>query len=158
MNTLDPKGVERFFARSLKDLPGGVEAACGWPDSPVNAKRMSDVGRGLRRLNLGDAVLIAEMNGLANFFRVIADQIDGGSNGETSVLLEEVATDDALDSADLLRTVREANRDQHHTVAEIEAIRKAATTNLNNAVKAMDLALKLQSGPITVPRRIDEAG
>lgn len=154
MNADEAKGTEKFFARQIKAMPGGMESACSWPDSPVTGKQLSEVLTGCRRLRLGEAVFIAAVNGRADLFRMIADMIDGGAGQGGDTSLAPLAVTDALDSADLARTVRDAEADGVRSSAEMAAITAAAMKNLQNAIEIVTRLQDVKPGPIARPASV----
>jgi hypothetical protein len=147
MNAEQAKKMERWLAGQFHcdNFRGGYQAAAGWPDSPIKPEILGRVAAGLRRLPVGDALFLCAINDRADLFRALADMIDA-QQGAGSIA--KLAHSDVYASADLARTVDEAEEDGLLTRAEILDIRRAAALNLQHATELAARSERLHAGEI----------
>lgn len=145
MNIDRAKQLECWLAQQFKDMPGGYEAACSWPDAPIKKETLSLIGRGLRRLRTGDLLWLCAINDRPDLLRAVADLIDE-QKGPGSIA--KLAHKDVYDSADLARRIDEAEEDGRYTSAEIHEIKALASQNASNAAEVLERAQRLAAGPI----------
>ncbi|MFT6461004.1 MAG: hypothetical protein ACJA0Y_000498 [Maricaulis maris] len=145
MNILKAKALGRWLAKQLGEMPGGYEAACAWPDSPMKSDRLSAIGRGERPWPFNEGLVLLALNDRSDLLRAVADLIDS-QEGVGSIA--KLAHSDVYASADLARTVDAAEEDGRLTHAEIIGIRKAAAVNLQHATELAARAERLHAGEI----------
>ncbi|MAC89680.1 hypothetical protein [Maricaulis sp.] len=147
MNTERAIKIERWLAGQFHtdNFRGGFQAAAGWPDSPIKPAVLAMVGRGERRLRVGDALWLCARNDRADLLRALADLIDA-QDGPGAIA--KLAHSDVYVSADLARTVDEAEEDGHLSHREILDIRQAADVNLQHASELHARSQRLTAGPV----------
>jgi len=145
MNICKAKSLGKWMAQQLGAMPGGYEAACAWPDSPMKSDRLSAIGRGERPWPFSEGLVLLALNDRSDLLRAVADLIDtqvGPGN------IAKLAHSDVYVSSDMARTIDEAEEDGQLTFREITDIRQAASVNLKHATELKARADRLQAGPV----------
>lgn len=135
-----------WAARQFKAQPGGYEGACGLPDAPLSAAKLSECGLGNRRLSVDELIWLCAANGRADVLRNLADFIDGGEGEE--VRIGRVSRQTCYAAADLARRIEDMDADQVRTAGEVHEVRGHAAALLAEATRLTKLAEGLETGPV----------